>query len=308
MSFDFFNVYFPIADVSLNVFAIVLIGLLTGCVSGLFGVGGGFVVVPFLSFFGVPTSVAIATSVNQMTAGSLSSVLTYSRMKRVDFMLSTALIIGGLIGIFIGHFIILYLQSTGYFELTITLSFVILLTIISISSTVDAFKIIKNKQNTERQLSKFAKITLNLPFKIQTHAYQDKISCIPIALLGMIGGIFVITLGVGGGFLMIPALLYVFHLQERLVAGTVQAQMFVTSIVSTFLHSLEFDSIDILLSAFLIIGTVVGARLGAIMGSKMDANRYRLLLAGMFIIICVSMFKSLFTEPKEKYQVYELIR
>ena len=308
MSFDFFYVYFPIADVTLNVFAIVFIGLLTGCVSGLFGVGGGFIVVPFLSFFGVPTSVAIATSVNQMTAGSLSSVLTYSRMKRVDYVLSAALIFGGLLGIFIGHFIILYLQSTGYFELVITLSFVILLTIISTSSAIDAFKIIKNKQPVERQLGKFAKIMLALPMQMTSNSYQTKISVIPIAILGMIGGVFVITLGVGGGFLMIPALLYVFHLQEKLVAGTVQAQMFITSIISTFLHSLEFDSIDILLSAFLITGTVIGARLGAIMGSKMDANRYRLLLAGMFVIICFSMFKSLLTEPKEKYQVYEVMR
>lgn len=309
MSFDFFNIYFPIADVTINFLAIIAIGLVTGCVSGIFGLGGGFIVVPFLSFFGVPTGVAVATSVNQMTAGALSSVITYSKMKRVDYVMSWILIGGGLVGILIGHFIIKYLQDIGNLEITITISFVTLLTLVALSSTRDAFKIMNNKHpKEEHKMSSFAKFLIHLPLKVLCTGSQEKVSLIPFALLGMFGGIFVITLGVGGGFLMIPVLLYMFNMQEKFVPGTVQLQMFFTSIVSTFLHSIEFDSVDILLSSFLIIGTVIGARIGAVVGSKMDANRYRLLLAGLLIVICISMFKGLLTEPKELYQVYELIR
>lgn len=308
MSLDFFNIYFPIADVTINFLAIIAVGLVTGCVSGIFGLGGGFIVVPFLSFFGVPTGVAVATSVNQMTAGALSSVITYSKMKRVDYMMSWILIGGGLVGILIGHFIIKYLQNIGDLEITITISFVTLLTLVAISSARDAFTIINNKHPKEHKIGPVAKFLIHLPLKVSCAGSQEKVSLIPFALLGMIGGIFVITLGVGGGFLMIPVLLYMFNMQEKLVAGTVQLQMFFTSIISTFLHSIEFDSVDILLSSFLIIGTVIGARIGAVLGSKMDANRYRLLLAGLLIVICISMFKGLLTEPKEHYQVYELIR
>lgn len=283
------DLYFPMAGAHINVLLILLLGLLTGIVSGIFGLGGGLVVVPFLTFFGLPATTAVATSVNQMTAGTLSSFLTYAKMNRIDYKMSGCLIIGGFLGSIIGYFLLKLAMSSGKEDLIISISFIAIILLVAISTSRDAIRILKREERVLKKL----KILDCMPLKDTFASHEGAISALPFMFVGIFGGILSLLLGIGGGFVMIPILLYVLHIRESHISGSVQLQMCVTSVVSTILYAYQSVQVDILLSAFLIFGTVIGARFGAVIGSKLKPNVYRLLLTALLLTITIFMLKNL---------------
>jgi uncharacterized membrane protein YfcA len=286
------------------VLTLLVVGLVTGLVSGLFGLGGGFIVVPCLTFFGIPTATAVVTSVNQMTAGSLASFLTYARVKRVDYKMSALLLFGGVIGISIGYVLLKLLIASGKEETVVAVCFIVLILIVLILSSRDIVRMIKRK---EQKLEKTARLD-QLPLKTSFVAHTAELSAIPFIVLGLVGGMLILFLGIGGGIFMIPVLLYLLHVKETYISGTIQLQMFFTSIISTILYAMQSVPIDILLSAVLIFGTVTGARFGAKLGSRLNADKYRLFLAILLITVSLLMAKNLLMAPQETYQIYELLR
>ncbi len=288
----------------LNILALLAVGFLTGSVSGMFGLGGGLIVVPFLTFFGIPAVTAVVTSVNQMTAGTLASFITYAKMKRVDYKMSALLTLGGLGGVVIGYILLKLVIASGAEELIIPLCFIVLISGIITSTSRDVIRVLRRE---EKVLEKTAHLE-RLPFKMSFIAHNVKLSAIPFILIGMAAGILVLFLGVGGGVFMIPVLLYFLHAKESYISGTIQLQMLFTSIIATILYSIESVPIDIFLSAILIFGTVIGSRFGAIVGAKLKVRRYRLFLAALLLLMSAFMLKNIFIAPNEIYQVYELLR
>ncbi len=285
------ELYFPIVSTYINVLAVIVLGLFTGVFSGLFGFGGGLVVVPFLTLFGVPTTIAVATSVNQMTAGTLSSFLTYSKMNRVDYKMSVCLIIGGFLGTIIGYSLLKMVLASGKGDLIVSTCFLVMILLVAISTSRDAIRILKKEEKILKKL----KIISCLPFKTSFVSHISATSVIPFILVGIIGGILSILLGIGGGFVMVPILLYLLGVKESHISGSVQLQMFATSIVSSILYAYQSVQVDIFLSSILIIGTVIGARYGAKIGRKLTPDTYRLLLSVLFISIAIFMLKNLYT-------------
>lgn len=293
--FDFFSVYFPIADISVNVFGLILVGILTGTVSAIFGLGGGFIMIPYLTAVGLPISTAISTSVNQMTAGTFASFLSFARLKRIDYKMSMFLILGGVAGSILGYFILHYLESHGLAGGTLKVVFTFLLISVSISAAYDSIKIIINKRNGKHNVLKSAcKLCQYLPLKTEFSSSSHHISPIIISLIGMVGGILVILLGIGGGFIMVPLLLYGLRVNEKFLSGTIQLQIFFTSIISTIIHSVSFNKSDIFLAFYLILGTIIGARLGSNLSTKFKSDDFRIGLALFLIIIAIIMAKNTF--------------
>ena len=293
--FDFLSIYFPIADVSVNIIGLIVVGILTGTVSAIFGLGGGFIMIPYLTAIGLPISTAISTSVNQMTAGTFASFLSFARLKRIDYKMSSFLIFGGIAGSILGYFILNFLEMHGLAGGTLKVIFTILLICVSISAAYDSIKLLINRHNGKYQIIQSAcKLCQYLPLKTKFPSSSHNISPIIISLIGMVGGILVILLGIGGGFIMVPLLLYGLRVNEKFLSGTIQLQIFFTSIISTFIHSVSFNKSDIFLAFYLIIGTIIGARLGSNLSTRFKSDDFRIGLALFLITIAIIMAKNTF--------------
>ncbi|MGB0573488.1 MAG: sulfite exporter TauE/SafE family protein [Hyphomicrobiales bacterium] len=302
--------YLPIAEVSVNLFVIFGMGGVVGILSGMFGVGGGFLMTPLLIFYGIPPIVAVATEANQIVASSISGAFAHWRRKAVDFKMGTILLLGGIIGSFIGIELFVYLKNLGQIDLIISLSYVILLGSIGTLIFIEGMRsMIAHRNETLVQVKKRKDRTWvhSLPMRIRFKKSGLYISIIPPIVIGVAVGIMASIMGVGGGFIMVPAMIYLLRMPTNVVIGTSLYQIiFVTSLV-TILHAYENQTVDVMLAMILMSGGVVGAQIGAALGHKLKAEQLRFLLGILILAVCAKMLIELAVEPEDIYMITDAI-
>ncbi len=302
--------YLPIAEVSVNLFVIFGMGGVVGVLSGMFGVGGGFLMTPLLIFYGIPPIVAVATEANQIVASSISGAFAHWRRKAVDFKMGTILLLGGIIGSFIGIELFVFLKNLGQIDLIISLSYVILLGSIGTLIFIEGMRsMIAHRNETQVQVKKNKDRTWvhSLPMRMRFKKSGLYISIIPPIVIGVAVGIMASIMGVGGGFIMVPAMIYLLRMPTNVVIGTSLYQIiFVTSLV-TILHAYENQTVDVMLAMILMSGGVVGAQIGAALGHKLKAEQLRFLLGVLILAVCAKMLIELAVEPKDLYMITDAI-
>ena len=297
-------VYLPIAEVSVNAFLLLGLGGMVGVLSGMFGVGGGFLITPLLFFIGIPPAVAVATSTNQIVASSISGVLAHFKRKTVDLVMGGVLLVGGLIGSAIGIVIFNYLRAQGQVDLLVQLCYVVFLGAIGALMFVESLRAIRraNRPGAVPQRRKHNWVHA-LPFKMKFRVSGLYISVIPPIMVGMVVGILAAIMGVGGGFIMVPAMIYILGMPTKVVIGTSLLQVIFVAGFTTMLHATTNQTVDILLALLLLIGGVIGAQVGTRIGLKMKAEQLRILLAMLVLLVCGKLAFDLLVMPSELYSV-----
>ncbi len=297
------QIYLPIAEVSANALALLGIGGGVGFLSGMFGVGGGFLITPLLFFIGIPPAVAVATGVNQVVASSISGVLAHLKRKTVDLKMGTVLLVGGLIGSGLGIWLFRLLSRLGQIDLVVQLSYVVFLGIVGalmLQEGARAWMRSRRPNAPRRKLHQHYWVH-NLPLKMKFRTSGLYISVIPPLAVGASVGILAAIMGVGGGFIMVPAMIYLLGMPTKVVIGTSLFQIIFVAGFTTVMHAVTSKSVDILLAFVLIIGGVIGAQLGTQAGLKLKAEQLRILLALVVLAVAGKIAFDLLIEPDELY-------
>ncbi|MEQ9520625.1 MAG: sulfite exporter TauE/SafE family protein [Parvibaculum sp.] len=301
-----FQIYLPIAEMPVNILLILGMGASVGFLSGMFGVGGGFLMTPLLIFTGIPPAVAVATQANQTIASSISGVVAHWRRSAVDFKMGTMLLIGGALGSFVGVYIFSVMKALGQIDLVISLSYVIFLGIIGslmLNESVRALIAQRRGNSASSSNQRHHSWIHGLPFKMRFRRSKLYISAIPPIAIGFFVGILVAVMGVGGGFIMVPAMIYLLRMPTNVVIGTSLFQIiFVTALV-TVLHSVENQTVDVVLATLLLLGGVVGAQFGAKVGQKMRGEQLRALLGLLVVGVALQLGLGLVLQPDDLYSL-----
>ncbi len=298
------QIYLPIAEMSVNVFLLLAMGGAVGFLSGLFGVGGGFLMTPLLIFIGVPAPVAVATEANQIVASSASGILAHMRRRNVDFKMGAVLLMGGLGGSYLGVWLFGVLRDIGQIDLMIRLSFVVFLGVIGgLMLTESSRALLRRGRKGPRTKLHQHTFLHGLPFKMRFRTSRLYISALLPLALGFVVGMLAALMGVGGGFLMIPAMIYLLGMPTAVVVGTSLFQiLFVTANV-TFFQALNHQTVDITLALLLLVGAVIGAQFGARFGARLRGEQLRGLLALMVLLVCAKLIFDLITQPDNIYSI-----
>lgn len=299
------QIYLPIAEVSVDVLLLLAIGGMVGLLSGMFGVGGGFILTPLLFFIGIPPAVAVASAANQIAGSSFSAFLAHLRRKTVDFRMGCVLLAGGMLGSLIGVRIFTILRHKGQFELTVSLLYVVLLGTIGALMLMESLRAMRRRNDPNAALVPRRRHTWahGLPLKMRFRVSQLYVSAIPPFLIGFIVGILGAVMGVGGGFIMVPAMIYLIGMPTKVVVGTSVFQfLFVTSF-TTIIHAMESRSVDMLLAIILLIGGVVGAQIGVRVATRLRAEQLRILLALLVLAVSLKLFFDLVATPAELFSL-----
>ncbi|MFN3143810.1 MAG: sulfite exporter TauE/SafE family protein [Paracoccaceae bacterium] len=301
------QIYLPIAEVSVNAFLLLGLGGLVGVLSGMFGVGGGFLMTPLLFFIGIPPAVAVATEANQIVASSFSGVLAHLRRKTVDLKMGTVLLIGGLIGAAIGVQVFTALREIGQVDLLVRLCYVVFLGVIGGLMFFESLNAIRRSRATGGVSTTRKKHTWihNLPFKMKFRTSGLYISVIPPVLVGVFVGILAAIMGVGGGFIMVPAMIYLLGMPTKVVVGTSLFQIIFVTGFTTLMHATTNYTVDMALAVLLLVGGVVGAQIGTRIGVLLKAEQLRILLAIMVLAVCGKLALDLLLQPSELYSLGE---
>lgn len=297
------HIYLPIAELSANAPWLVLLGGITGVFAGLFGIGGGFILTPMLMFMGIPPAVAVATSTNMIVASSFSGFLSHQKRKKVDTQMGGYLVAGGLLGVALGIWWFAQLKRVGQIDLIISLLYITLLMLVAFITYRESRDLFTSHRRGEsltvlRPL-KLPKWVKELPFQKEfTYSKVTHSLLLPIGI-GIISGILVALLGVGGGFLMIPAMVYLLRMPIGLTTGTSLFQIIFITAVSTILHAVTTHSVDIVLAALLLMGSVVGTQWGVRLGAHIPTYLLRALMAGMLFCVALRLAYGLFITPQE---------
>lgn len=297
------QIYLPIAEVSVNAFLLLGLGGIVGILSGMFGVGGGFILTPLLFFIGVPPAVAVATGANQIMASSFSGVLAHFRRKTVDLEMGTVLLIGGLIGSALGVMVFNYLKSLGQVDLLVTLCYVLFLGVIGGMMFFESLRALRRSKRGAPPKRQKHGLVHGLPFKMRFRISGLYISVIPPILVGLSVGILAAIMGVGGGFIMVPAMIYLLGMPTKVVVGTSLFQIIFVTAFTTMLHAVTNQTVDVALAVILIVGGVIGAQIGTGIGNRMKAEQLRILLALMVLAVCGKLALDLLLTPRELYSV-----
>tara|TARA_B100000989_G_scaffold118852_1_gene87517 strand:- start:589 stop:1503 length:915 start_codon:yes stop_codon:yes gene_type:complete len=302
-------IYLPIAEVSMHIGIIIGLGGGVGFLSGLFGVGGGFLMTPLLIFFGIPPAVAVSTEANQLVASSVSGVLAHMRRGNVDFKMGGILMAGGVIGSSLGVALFSFLQSIGQIDLVIQLSYVVFLGIIgSLMLTESVRTIIRSrKSGAERGKLHQHNWLHGLPLKMRFRRSKLYISAILPLALGAFVGILAAIMGVGGGFIMVPAMIYLLGMPTSVVVGTSLFQIIFVTANVTLLQSIQTQTVDFLLAGLLLFGAVIGAQFGSRAGALLRGEQLRGLLALLVLAVCIKIGYDLVVRPEDLLSV-ELLR
>ncbi len=299
------QIYLPIAEVSVNFFVLFGIGGIVGILSGLFGVGGGFLITPLLFFIGIPPTVAVATGANQVVASSVSGVLSQLKRKAVDIPMGLILLVGGLIGSVAGISIFNYLQALGQIDLAVQLCYVVFLGGVGLLMFLESLRALRR---TKRASGKRGKRHSHgwvhkLPLKMKFRASGLYISVIPPMLVGFCVGVLGAVMGVGGGFIMVPAMIYLLGMPTKVVIGTSLFQILFTSAFTTMMHAITNQSVDVMLAIMLILGGVIGAQIGSVLGGRLKAEQLRILLAALVLLVALKLGFDLVLKPSELYSI-----
>ncbi|MEC7762934.1 MAG: sulfite exporter TauE/SafE family protein [Pseudomonadota bacterium] len=297
------QIYLPIAEVSVNAFLLLGLGGLVGVLSGMFGVGGGFLMTPLLFMIGIPPAVAVATGTNQIVASSVSGVLAHLRRKTVDLKMGTVLLSGGLVGAAAGVQLFAYLRSIGQVDLLVTLSYVVFLGIIGTLMLIESVGALLRSRRMAAPKRKKHNWVHNLPIKAKFRTSGLYISVIPPVLVGFGVGVLSAIMGVGGGFIMVPAMIYILGMPTKVVVGTSLFQIIFVAAFTTLMHAYENHTVDIGLAVLLIIGGVIGAQVGTRIGLRIKAEQTRILLALLVVGVCLNLALGLLIEPSELYSI-----
>lgn len=303
------QIYLPIAEVSVNIFLLLGIGGVVGLLSGMFGVGGGFLMTPLLFFIGIPPAVAVATGANQIVASSISGVLAHFRRKTVDVKMGTVLLIGGMLGAAAGVKVFAALKAMGQVDLLVTLFYVVFLgTVGGLMFMESLAAILRARRNgpAPRAARKRRDRMSALPLKMRFRTSGLYISVIPPFLIGAAVGVLSAIMGVGGGFVMVPAMIYLLGMPTKVVVGTSLFQIIFVTGFATLMHATTTYSVDVVLAMFLLVGGVLGAQLGTRIGAGLKAEQLRILLALLVLAVCLKLGFDLVLRPSEPYSVIML--
>ncbi len=300
------TLYLPIAEMSVNILVLFAMGAGVGFLSGMFGVGGGFLMTPLLIFYNIPPAVAVATEANQIVASSFSGALAHFRRGTVDIKLGVVLLTGGIAGSALGVMIFSQLREAGQLDLIISILYVAFLGTIGTLMVIESLNAIRKSRKAPeapQPRAKQAGWIMKLPLKMRFKRSQLYISVIPILLLGALVGILASIMGVGGGFIMVPAMIYILRVPTNVVIGTSLFQIMFVTAFTTIAQSATNQTVDVVLAFILMVGGVIGAQFGAQAGAKLKGEQLRALLGLIVLAVCLRMGWDLVATPAELFSL-----
>jgi uncharacterized membrane protein YfcA len=300
------QVYLPIADIPVNIFLVLAMGLAVGFISGMFGIGGGFLMTPLLIFIGISPAVSVASVASHVSASSLSGAITYWRRNAIDFQLALMLLAGGIVGTAAGVWLFTVLRSLDQLDLVIGLSYVALLTIVGALMMAESVKAIVREQQgkpaTPRRGGAHTWVH-GLPLKMRFKRSKIYVSAIPVWVIGFLIGFVGAIMGIGGGFLLVPMLIYFLRVPTSTVIGTSMVLTLVTMASATLMHAVTNHLVDAVLALILMVGGVIGAQFGARAGQNMRGERLRLLLGLLVLAVGLRFAYQLIVQPSDLYTI-----
>ncbi len=302
------DIYLPIAEVSVNVFLILGLGGMVGFLSGLFGVGGGFLMTPLLIFIGIPPAVAVATEANQIVASSVSGVLAHWKRGNVDFKMGLTLVAGGFVGSGCGVWLFTLLRGMGQIDLVIKLSYLVFLGIIGLLMLIESIKAMTHQRGKKSQHHKGGRSwTDALPLKMRFRRSRLYISALLPLGVGFLVGVLAAIMGVGGGFILVPAMIYLLGMPTAVVVGTSLFQIIFVTANVTVLQAVSNQTVDVVLALLLLVGGVIGAQFGARAGALLRGDQLRGLLALMVLAVSVKIGFDVIVTPVDLYSLGEVV-
>ena len=306
------HLFLPIAGTSVSLFLLLGMGLLVGFLSGLFGVGGGFLLTPLLIMIGIPPTVAAASDSNQIVAASASGILAHYRLGNVDIKMGILLLIGGILGGVMGVQIIKILRGMGNADFLIQITYVVMLGVIGIYMFHESLTALKGPHKPDvggidwdrkKKPSVYAQITSRLPLKAAFEKSGVEISCLMPLCLGVLVGILAGIMGVGGGFIMVPIMVYLLRMPMHVVVGTSLFQIYFTCFNVTVMQAYMNHTVDFILAMVLLVGSAVGAQIGARIGRRLKADELKILLACIILVVMIKMLIGLLVAPNALYSI-----
>jgi uncharacterized membrane protein YfcA len=304
------QVYLPIAEVSVNLLVMLGLGTAVGFISGMFGVGGGFLLTPLLMFSGVAAPIAVATGANQIVATSVSGALAQWRRGNIDPRMANVLIAGGVAGALIGVILLRLLRQVGQAGLLISLTYVVFLGSIGLLMLIESVRVIQRARAGRPVPARRASAhnwIHGLPFKMRFPKSRLYISTIPPLAIGALVGLLAAFLGAGGGFIMVPAMIYLLRMPTNVVIGTAIFQIIFVTAVVTLLHATFNQTLDVVLALILAAGGVVGGQFGVRAGHKLKGEQLRLLLALLVLGVAFRLLLDLVLKPTDVYSMVPLL-
>ncbi|RKF21089.1 sulfite exporter TauE/SafE family protein [Altericroceibacterium spongiae] len=302
------DVYLPIANLAVNGLVIILLGAATGILSGIFGVGGGFLTTPLMIFYGIPPTVAAASAASQVTGASVSGVFAHTRRGGVDYQMGSVMVVGGVIGTGIGAALFNLLEAIGQIDTTINILYVVLLGTIGSLMGRESLQTLMSKGKGPRKAARRRHHPIVASLPLRWRFYRSGLYISPLAplLLGMGVGVLTMLMGVGGGFILVPAMLYILGMSANVVVGTSLFQILFVTMVTTMMHALTTKAVDVVLAGLLLVGSVTGAQLGSQFAEKAKPEFLRLILALIVLAVALRMAFGLGIRPSEVYSVVPL--
>ncbi len=300
------NFYLPIAEMSANIFLFMGMGAAVGFLSGMVGVGGGFLMTPLLIFSGIPSAVAVGTEAAQIVASSVSGALAQWRRRNIDIKLGVVLLVGGVLGSVVGVQLVKVLRRVGQFDLFVSMIYVVFLGIIGVLMMIESVNAIRKSRSGKPASSRLPgqhSWIHGLPLKMRFHRSKLYISAIPPFVIGAFVGLLAAIMGVGGGFIMVPAMIYLLRVPTNVVVGTSLFQIMFVTAATTILHATQNYTVDVVLALQLMIGGVIGAQFGAMAGEKLKGEQLRFVLAGTVLLVCLRMAYGLIAHPGELFSI-----
>ncbi len=301
------QIYLPIAEMSVPVETFLLLGVFVGFLSGIFGIGGGFLTTPFLIFSGIPPVVAVGTQASQMVASSVAGVLGHWEKGNVDMKIGFVMMFGSLAGSVVGILIFNLLEKIGQIDLAISILYIMMLGFIGTLMLVESFlHFMKRKGTRELNPLNVNSLISSLPYKMRFPRSKLYISVLVPGGIGFVGGVLAAVMGVGAGFMIVPAMIYILGMPSLLVAGTSLFQMIFATAFATMMHAVMNNTVDIVLAVILIVGSVAGAQVGIVFAKYVRGIYARVTLAIIVLAVCLQMIGSLFIAPEEIYSTVVL--
>ena len=303
------DIYLPIANLAVNGFVIIALGALVGFLSGMFGVGGGFLTTPLLIFYGIPPTVAAASASSQVTGASVSGIFAHLKRGGVDFRMGGVLVFGGIFGTGAGAGLFALLTELGQIDTVINIIYVVMLGGIGTSMALESWRSVRALRSGKplpARKRRHHPLVASLPWRWCFYRSGLYISPIAPMILGFLTGVLTMLLGVGGGFIMVPAMLYILGMGARVVVGTSLFQILFVTIASTMMHSVTTHAVDIVLALFLLVGSVTGAQIGARFAQKLPPEYLRLALSCIVLLVALRMVIGLGWRPAEIFTVQPL--
>ena len=300
------EIYLPIAEMSVQWLVILGMGAAVGFLSGMFGVGGGFLLTPLLVFYGIPSSVAVATTSSHLTASSMSGAIAQWRKRAVDLKMAGVMLAGGLVGSVTGVWIFAVLRKAGQIDLMVSAGYVILLGTVGglmLNESVRALRVARTGASATRRSTGHHSWIHGLPLKLRFRESRLYISVIPPVLLGFTVGVLSAIMGVGGGFILVPAMIYVLRMPTNVVMGTSLVQIIAVTATTTVLQATQNYTVDAMLAIFLIIGGVIGAQYGVRVAARLRGEQLRLLLALLVLAVAGRLLFGLVATPDDAYAI-----